>query len=111
MPCLHGVLKIAFIVVFGTQDTDPALCQKGIAVFRVLFGNHCDFHAFRQLQRTEQPGRPCAYDYNICFFFHIPTCVFLFHLKFGHPKGSRRLKRGNHKFWSPAHALRFSLLD
>ena len=66
------------------------LCQKGVGLIRLLFGQHQYFHSGRQIQCTVETCGSCSYDNDIVIFFHfcflVPVdagfsvgfCIFMF---------------------------------
>ena len=70
MSCFHGVFKIAVIIIFITEYTDPALCQEGIAASHIFFCDDHDFFVSWKFQCAEHSRNTCSYDYYVCLDFH-----------------------------------------
>ena len=70
MSCFHGVFKIAVIIIFITEYTDPALCQEGIAASHIFFCDNHDFLVSWKFQCAEHSRNTCSYDYYVCLDFH-----------------------------------------
>ena len=82
MSCLHGVFKIAVVIVFITEHTDPALGQERITAPHILFCDDHDLFVPRKLQGTEHTCNTCSHDHYVCFNSHCfsPLCPdFSFH--------------------------------
>ena len=86
----HGIFKVIIIIFFSSEHADTALCQKGVGLIRLLFGQHQYFHSGRQIQCTVETCGSCSYDNDIVIFFHfcflVPVdagfsvgfCIFMF---------------------------------
>ena len=77
MSCLHGVFKIAVVIVFITEHTDSPLRQERITTPHILFCDDHDLFFPRKLQGTEHTCNTCSHDHYVCFNSHCfsPLCL------------------------------------
>ena len=70
MSCTHGIFKVIIIIVFSAQHADTALCKEGIRLICLLFGDHQDVCALREVQGTVKACCSRSYDNDVVIFFH-----------------------------------------